>query len=176
MKMRKFLIRNIKKARDQIDGKLIITPKSKDGDLVTNFDTKVEKFLIKKIKRTYPNFDIISEELNGEKKVTKNCFIIDPIDGTNNFARKIPVWGMQIPPNLRRTIFRRRIRCLSKRRKNLCQQTKRKNRRLFCQSKNQKSRRAPVQKPQQPQFWQCCLFLRHACLRQDQCRFRLNRF
>ena len=96
MNMRKFLIRNIKKARDQIDGKLIITPKSKDGDLVTNFDTKVEKFLIKKFKRTYPDFDIISEELNSDKKITKNCFIIDPIDGTNNFARKIPIWGMQV--------------------------------------------------------------------------------
>ena len=70
MNMRKFLIRNIKKARDQIDGKLIITPKSKDGDLVTNFDTKVEKFLIKKFKRTYPDFDIISEELNSDKKIT----------------------------------------------------------------------------------------------------------
>ena len=96
MNERKFLIRNVKKARDLINGKLKITPKSKSGDLVTNFDIAIEKFLIKKIKRIYPDFDIISEEFNGDKQLSKNCFVIDPIDGTNNFARKIPIWGMQI--------------------------------------------------------------------------------
>lgn len=96
MNERKFLIRNVKKARDLISGKLKITPKDKTGDLVTNFDLTIEKFLIKKFKRTYPDFDIISEEFNGDKKISKNCFVIDPIDGTNNFARKIPIWGIQI--------------------------------------------------------------------------------
>lgn len=96
MNERKFLIRNVKKARDLINGKLKITPKDKNGDLVTNFDLDIEKFLIKKIKRTYPDFEIISEEFNSDKELSKNCFVIDPIDGTNNFARKIPLWGMQI--------------------------------------------------------------------------------
>lgn len=96
MNERKFLIRNVKKARDLISGKLKITPKDKTGDLVTNFDTTIEKFLIKKIKRTYPDFEIVSEEFNSRKKLTKNCFVIDPIDGTNNFARKIPLWGIQM--------------------------------------------------------------------------------
>lgn len=96
MNERKFLIRNAKKARDLINGKLIIKPKDKSGDLVTNFDEKLENFFIKKIKKAYPDFDIVSEETNSKKCLTKNCFIIDPIDGTNNFARKIPMWGIQV--------------------------------------------------------------------------------
>ncbi len=96
MNERKFLIRNVKKARDLINGKLIIKPKDKSGDLVTNFDEKLENFFIKKIKKAYPDFDIVSEETNSKKRLTKNCFVIDPIDGTNNFARKIPIWGIQV--------------------------------------------------------------------------------
>lgn len=96
MNERKFLIRNAKKARDLINGKLIIKPKDKSGDLVTNFDEKLENFFIKKIKKAYPDFDIVSEEANSKQSLTKNCFVIDPIDGTNNFARKIPMWGIQV--------------------------------------------------------------------------------
>lgn len=96
MNERKFLIRNAKKARDLINGKLIIKPKDKSGDLVTNFDEKLENFFIKKIKKAYPDFDIVSEEKNSKQSLTKNCFVIDPIDGTNNFARKIPMWGIQV--------------------------------------------------------------------------------
>ena len=67
MNERKFLIRNVKKARDLINGKLIIKPKDKSGDLVTNFDEIIEQFFIKKIKKAYPDFDIISEETNNNK-------------------------------------------------------------------------------------------------------------
>lgn len=29
-------------------------------------------------------------------KILKNCFVIDPIDGTVNFANKLPIWGIQV--------------------------------------------------------------------------------
>ncbi len=96
MNDRKFLIKNAKKAYKLIKGKIEITPKDDNGDLVTNFDKKIEKFFIKKINRSYRGFDIVSEEFNGKKSLTKNCFVIDPIDGTNNFARNIPLWGIQV--------------------------------------------------------------------------------
>lgn len=65
-------------------------------DLVTNLDLEIEKYLISEIKKEYPDFDIVSEEYNTENKVTDNCFIIDPIDGTINFANNLPLWGIQI--------------------------------------------------------------------------------
>jgi fructose-1,6-bisphosphatase/inositol monophosphatase family enzyme len=38
----------------------------------------------------------VSEEFNTNNKVTGNCFIIDAIDGTINFANNLPLWGIQI--------------------------------------------------------------------------------
>ena len=64
--------------------------------MVTNLDLEIEKYLIKKIKKQYPDFDIVSEEFNTGAKITDNCFIIDPIDGTINFANNLPLWGIQI--------------------------------------------------------------------------------
>lgn len=70
--------------------------KGGENDLVTTLDLKIEKYLIDEIKREYPDFDIISEEFNVDNKITDNCFIIDPIDGTINFANNLPLWGIQV--------------------------------------------------------------------------------
>ena len=70
--------------------------KDNDGDLVTDLDLEIEKYLIKEIQQNYPNYDIISEEFNSDGNITENCFIIDPIDGTINFANGLPLWGTQI--------------------------------------------------------------------------------
>lgn len=73
-----------------------INNKGGENDLVTTLDLEIEKFLINEIKNQYPNYDIVSEEFNTNNKITKNCFIIDPIDGTINFANNLPLWGIQI--------------------------------------------------------------------------------
>jgi len=70
--------------------------KGGESDLVTNLDLEIETFLIDKLKKEYPDFDIVSEEFNNNNEVTENCFIIDPIDGTINFANNLPLWGIQI--------------------------------------------------------------------------------
>lgn len=91
-----FLIKIAKKAEEISNEKFSVKQKGCENDLVTNLDEKIEEFLIGEIKKEYPTFDIVSEEKNFEKKVTKNCFIIDPIDGTINFANNLPLWGIQI--------------------------------------------------------------------------------
>lgn len=92
----RFLIDTVKKANSLINTGMIVKPKGESGDLVTNFDLEIEKFIIKKIKENYPNFDIVSEEYNTNNCLTDNCFTIDPIDGTINFANNIPLWGIQV--------------------------------------------------------------------------------
>ena len=57
-------------------------------DLVTDYDVKVENFLIKEFKEKFPEYTIIAEESIQEKFY--NSIIIDPIDGTTNFAHHIP--------------------------------------------------------------------------------------
>lgn len=52
--------------------------------------------MIHKIKENYSDFSIVSEETYNKENLTDNCFIIDPLDGTINFAHGIPLWGIQV--------------------------------------------------------------------------------
>ena len=63
-------------------------------DLVTEYDIKVEKFLIKEFSKNFPQYTIIAEETTQEK--FNNSIIIDPIDGTTNFAHHIPHCAISI--------------------------------------------------------------------------------
>lgn len=91
-----FLRDLVKKANHLVTDKFDTMNKDGENDLVTNLDFEIEKFLIEEIKRQYPNFDIVSEEFHTNHKITENCFIIDPIDGTINFANHLPLWGIQV--------------------------------------------------------------------------------
>jgi len=95
-KIRQFLIKITKEASVLISDEFKVEQKGDAYDLITNFDVEIEEFLIKKIGEEYPSFDIVSEEKNFEHSVTENCFVIDPIDGTINFANTLPLWGIQI--------------------------------------------------------------------------------
>jgi myo-inositol-1(or 4)-monophosphatase len=92
----KFLIDIVRNAEKISNENFTVKTKGGENDLVTNLDVKIEEYLIGEIKENYPNFDIVSEEENFEKIPTDNCFIIDPIDGTINFANNVPLWAIQI--------------------------------------------------------------------------------
>jgi len=66
-------------------------------DFVTNSDKKVEKILIEELEKSRKNFSFLTEE-NGkiENKDKENIWIIDPIDGTNNFLHGIPHFSISI--------------------------------------------------------------------------------
>jgi myo-inositol-1(or 4)-monophosphatase len=67
--------------------------KSAPFDLLTEADLAVEKFLVDKIKEQYPAHGIISEETAEEHNPgAEYTWVIDPIDGTRNFAKHIAVW------------------------------------------------------------------------------------
>lgn len=91
-----FLINTVKEASKIITNDFNVKAKGNKGDLVTNFDYEIERFILDKIKNNYPNFDIVSEEFNSKKELTENCFTVDPLDGTVNFVNNIPLWGIQI--------------------------------------------------------------------------------
>ena len=91
-----FLKKIVLEASSLITDDFEVNSKGDSYDVVTNFDYAVEKYLIEKMKESYPTFTIVSEEFNTESEETDNCFIIDPIDGTINFSNKIPLWGIQV--------------------------------------------------------------------------------
>lgn len=76
-------------------GQARATEKS-DGSLVTQCDRWADETLREAIAQTFPSHGILSEE--GQQRFPDHdwCWIIDPIDGTTNFARGIPLWGISL--------------------------------------------------------------------------------
>lgn len=71
--------------------------KSDPDDIVTETDIAVSDFLIKKIHAQFPEHAIVSEELKDEiNPGAEYRWVIDPVDGTRNFAAGIPLWGVLI--------------------------------------------------------------------------------
>ena len=95
--MESSFLKKIVKEAEQISQKHFeVRQKDDKGDLVTNLDVEIEKYLIGEIQKNYSDYTIVSEEFNSDNHTTDNCFIIDPIDGTINFANGLPLWGIQI--------------------------------------------------------------------------------
>ena len=66
-------------------------------DLVTAADRAVNDFIIQKIRERFPDHGIISEETEGEiNPGAQYTWVIDPIDGTRNFANHIAYWCTMI--------------------------------------------------------------------------------
>lgn len=75
--------------------------KHKSGNarnLVTEIDVKIEKLIRAKITKNFPGDKVIGEELGWEKNISKNnrVWIIDPVDGTNNFIQGAPACCISI--------------------------------------------------------------------------------
>lgn len=64
--------------------------------LVAVADLEANKAIIKAIKKYFPNHSILSEETGFEDNKSDYKWIIDPIDGTHNFLRGIPIFGTSI--------------------------------------------------------------------------------
>ena len=66
-------------------------------DFVSNADIKAEKIIIEELNKSKRNYSIICEESGNKINDDKNNFwIIDPIDGTNNFLHGIPHFAITI--------------------------------------------------------------------------------
>ncbi|MDP1808670.1 MAG: inositol monophosphatase family protein [Actinomycetota bacterium] len=64
-------------------------------DLVTEADVRAEKYIIGELLRRFPGHQILAEESGGTADA-EYVWIIDPIDGTTNYAHGFPVWAVSI--------------------------------------------------------------------------------
>jgi myo-inositol-1(or 4)-monophosphatase len=71
--------------------------KSSEADIVTATDKKTEAFIIERVSKLLPGSAILGEE-NGFRgsRDAEFMWIIDPIDGTANFAHKLHMWAGSI--------------------------------------------------------------------------------
>jgi len=66
------------------------------NDLLTENDLAIENFIIDKIRAVYPGISIVSEEYNPDNALDGLTVVIDPIDGTCNFAQGLSLYGIQL--------------------------------------------------------------------------------
>lgn len=65
-------------------------------NLVTEVDKASEQMIIAKIVAHFPDHDVLAEEGFGNRKDSIYKWIIDPLDGTTNFAHGYPLWCVSI--------------------------------------------------------------------------------
>ncbi|MDB5197128.1 MAG: inositol monophosphatase [Flaviaesturariibacter sp.] len=78
------------------DQDFLVSNKEGINNLVTEVDHASEKVIIQTIKESFPGHAIISEEVGELLQDSEYKWIIDPIDGTVNFAHRIPICCISI--------------------------------------------------------------------------------
>jgi myo-inositol-1(or 4)-monophosphatase len=74
-----------------------IHKKDQGINLVTEADLRSEKAIIQTIRQTFPEHQILSEEQGLQKSPTHPIkWIVDPLDGTTNFAHGFPMYNVSI--------------------------------------------------------------------------------
>ncbi len=70
--------------------------KSNASDLRTKADTESEQAIIAILTQAFPNFNIYAEESGLIDNGSEYTFVIDPLDGTNNFVLGIPDFSISV--------------------------------------------------------------------------------
>lgn len=70
--------------------------KSDVRNLVTQADKESEKTIIDFIKKKYPSHGILAEESGSQSINSDYLWVIDPLDGTSNFAHGLPIFSVSI--------------------------------------------------------------------------------
>jgi histidinol-phosphatase len=79
-------------ARQTFRRDLEITTKP-DRTFVTQADTAIERAIRTRIRAAYPDHGLVGEEYGTEDGEAATRWYIDPIDGTHNFIRGVPLFG-----------------------------------------------------------------------------------
>ncbi|WP_345495783.1 inositol monophosphatase family protein [Nocardia callitridis] len=78
--------------RAGLAGALSVRTKDESGDLVTDLDLRAERIILGHIRRAFPEHRILAEEAGLLDSMDDAwCWVVDPLDGTNNVAVGLPV-------------------------------------------------------------------------------------
>ena len=73
-----------------------ISEKGDRADLVTDADRASERVILERLRRDYPQATILTEESGVHAGATDERWIVDPLDGTTNFAHGYPLYCVSI--------------------------------------------------------------------------------
>ena len=77
-------------------GHLDIETKSTVHDVVTKVDKLSESMLIERIGTCFPDHSVLGEESGEHDAHSDYLWVVDPLDGTNNYSQGLPVFCVSI--------------------------------------------------------------------------------
>jgi fructose-1,6-bisphosphatase/inositol monophosphatase family enzyme len=85
-----------------------VRQKSSPMDLVTEADEAAERMIARGLRQVFPHAVVVGEEATGRDPSLLNrladadlAFLIDPVDGTKNFASGLPLFGVMVAAVIR---------------------------------------------------------------------------
>jgi len=81
--------------RDNLGGKRTIAFKG-DINLVTEMDTRAERVVVETLLQAFPDHGILAEEEATRENGSPFRWIIDPLDGTTNYAHGYPCFSVSL--------------------------------------------------------------------------------
>ena len=73
-----------------------VSEKGRRGDLVTDADRAAEAEILTRLRRSFPNAAVLAEEGGARAGTSGERWIVDPLDGTTNFAHGYPLYCVSI--------------------------------------------------------------------------------
>jgi myo-inositol-1(or 4)-monophosphatase len=70
--------------------------KTNESNLVTQIDKKSEAFITDFIQKKFPGHGVLGEEGASIKATSDYTWVVDPLDGTTNFAHGVPIFSVSI--------------------------------------------------------------------------------
>lgn len=66
------------------------------GEEVTDADVEIERRVSEFLRRRTPGIPVVGEESFAGGPLPERCWLLDPVDGTMNFARGAPLYGISL--------------------------------------------------------------------------------
>lgn len=80
----------------RLGGAIEVSTKGNKNNLVTDVDKKSESMIISRIRKAFPEHSILAEESGNAGAESEYQWIIDPLDGTTNYAHGFPFFCVSI--------------------------------------------------------------------------------
>lgn len=77
-------------------GRIASINRKGEVDLVTEADREAEAVIVASLRKVFPFHDILAEEGDWGRKESRYRWIIDPLDGTTNYAHGFPFFAVSI--------------------------------------------------------------------------------
>ena len=82
--------------RDELSGARRIAYKGTPTNLVTEMDQRAETLILERLRGAFPDDAILAEEQGAAAGGSDRRWIVDPLDGTTNYAHGLPIFGVSI--------------------------------------------------------------------------------